>query len=317
MQPPLLLVSYGAPERQEDVVPFLNNLFAGKNVPVERIAAAVQKYERFAAKTGYYSPLNAECRKLIAGVRQIEPDLTIYWGNLFWHPLLTDTVAEMARDGVERAVCFATSAFDSPSGNRRYADALESARQAIGTSGGISPPLIEKLPLSFDHPLFIEAQVECLKKATAKSGGLTSPDPPTAHILFSAHSIPLADAARCQYVQQLQSTCRAVIKKSGMPLPWELVYQSRSGPAEHWLGPDIKDRIRELAATGQCQSVIVSPIGFFCENMETEYDLDIEVGECCAEWGLSFFRAKAVGAMPDICRLLCPDRSTGSSPTGL
>ena len=114
---PLLLISYGAPEQQEDVVPFLNHLFAGKNVPAERVAAAVQKYERFAAKTGHYSPLNAECRKLIAGVRQMEPDLPIYWGNLFWHPLLTDTVAEMARDGVKRAVCFATSAFDSPSGN--------------------------------------------------------------------------------------------------------------------------------------------------------------------------------------------------------
>jgi len=315
---PLLLVSYGAPERQEDVVPFLNNLFAGKNVPAERIAAAVQKYERFAAKTGHYSPLNAECRKLVEGIRQESAAVcrlpaTVYWGNLFWHPLLTDTVAEMARDGVERAVCFATSAFDSPSGNQRYADALESARQAVGASGGagisrgVSPPLLEKLPLPFDHPLFIEAQAERLQTAGGRRQAAAD------FILFSAHSIPLADAARCQYVQQLQSTCRAVIEKSGTQLPWELVYQSRSGPAEHWLGPDIKDRIRELAATGQCRSVIVSPIGFFCENMETEYDLDIEVDECCAELGLSFSRCKAVGAMPGICRLICAALKAGSA----
>jgi len=305
---PLLLVSYGAPERQEEVVPFLNNLFAGKTVTAERIVAAVQKYERYAAKTGHYSPLNAECRKLIAGVRRESVDgwlmppahSAVYWGNLFWHPLLVDTVAEMAQDGVERAVCFATSAFDSPSGNQRYADALESARQAVRASGGLRPPLLEKLPLPFDHPLFIEAQAEQLNK----SGGHKPPGTP-AIVLFSAHSIPLADAARCQYVQQLQSTCRAVIEKSGLSLPWELVYQSRSGAAEHWLGPDIKDRIHELATTGQCQSVIVSPIGFFCENMETEYDLDIEVGECCAELGLSFFRCKTVGAMPGISRLIC------------
>ena len=180
---PLLLVSYGAPERQEDVVPFLNNLFAGKNVATERIAAAVEKYERLAArnllramfceteefpefpnheqittKAGLYSPLNSECRKLIDGIRQIAPDMPIYWGNLFWHPLLTDTVAEMARNGIERAVCFATSVFDSLSGNRRYADALESARQAVGGNA----PLLEKLPLSFDHPLFIETQTDRL-----------------------------------------------------------------------------------------------------------------------------------------------------------
>ena len=306
---PLLLVSYGAPERQEDVVPFLNNLFAGKNVPAERIAAAVQKYERFAAKTGHYSPLNSECRKLIAGVRQIEPNLPIYWGNLFWHPLLTDTVAEMAQDGIKHAVCFATSAFDSPPGNQRYADALEAARQTVGANA----PILEKLPLPFDHPLFIEAQADRLSEAltlTLSQGergqlGLTGTP---AIVLFSAHSILFTDAIRCQYVQQLQSTCGAVIEQvfewGGVSLPWELVYQSRSGASEHWLGPDIKERIRELAA-GQCQSVIVSPIGFFCENMETEYDLDIEVGECCAELGLSFYRAKAVGAMPKICRLLC------------
>jgi len=317
MQPPLLLVSYGAPERQEDVVPFLNNLFAGKNVPAERVAAAVQKYERFAAETGHYSPLNSECRKLIAGVRQEwqrigQDPPPIYWGNLFWHPLLVDTVAEMAQDGIEHAICFATSAFDSPPGNQRYADALETARQAVGSNviGG-GAPILEKLPLPFDHPLFIEAQAERLLEALTltlsqrERGQLDLADTQAlAVILFSAHSIPLADAVRCHYVEQLQSTCRAVIEKSGLAIPWELVYQSRSGAAAHWLGPDIKERIRELAAE-KYQSVIVSPIGFFCENMETEYDLDIEVGACCAELGLSFFRAKAVGAMPQICRLLC------------
>ena len=296
---PLLLVSYGAPERQADVVPFLSNLFAEKNVPAERIAVAVQKYERYATKTGRYSPLNSECRKLIAGVQRIEPDLPIYWGNLFGHPLLVDTIAEMVQDGVKRALCFATSAFDSPSGNERYADALESARKTIG----VNAPILEKLPLPFEHPLFIDAQIDCLKVATNKSGGHTSHDMP-AIILFSAHSIPLADATLCQYVGQLHSTCRAVVEKSHTSLPWELVYQSRSGAAELWLGPDIKERIRELAAAGQYRSVIVSPIGFFCENMETEYDLDVEVGECCTQLGLSFFRAKAVGAVPKICQLM-------------
>ena len=292
---PLLLVSYGAPERQEDVVPFLNNLFAGKNIPAERLAAAVRKYERFTTKTGHYSPLNSECRKLIAGVRQIAPNLPIYWGNLFWHPLLVDTVAKMARDGIKHAACFATSAFDSPSGNQRYADALEAARHAVGTDA----PSLEKLPLPFEHPLFIEAQANRLCEIINNTRQTA-----TDFILFSAHSIPTADASRCRYVEQLQSTCRSVIEKSGTLIPWELVYQSRSGAAAHWLGPDVKDRIRELAVAEQCQSITVSPIGFFCENMETEYDLDVEVGECCAELGLSFYRAKAVGAMPQTCRLL-------------
>ena len=313
---PLLLVSYGAPERQDEVVPFLNNLFAGKNVPAERIASAVQKYKRFAAKTGHYSPLNTECRKLIKGIRQeccphpnplpagegtigtslpMGEKTRIYWGNLFWHPFLADTIAEMAKDGIERAACFATSAFDSPSGNQRYADALESARRAVGTNA----PILEKLPLPFDHPLFIEAQADSLPPVSAVVCRL-----PSAVLLFSAHSIPLADAAQSKYVEQLQSVCRSVIEKSGMTMPWELVYQSRSGQAEHWLGPDIKERIITLATEGHVESVIVSPIGFFCENMETEYDLDVEAGELCAKLGLNYHRVKAVGGVPKICRMI-------------
>ena len=312
---PLLLVSYGAPERQEDVVPFLNNLFAGKNVPAERVAAAVQKYERLAARNqlrAIYSdsdeaepgtavqcsPLNSECRKLIEGIKRIDPDLPVYWGNLFWHPLLVDTVAEMARDGIERAVCFATSAFDSPSGNQRYTDTLESVRQIVGANA----PILEKLPLPFEHPLFIEAQVDSLQQHSRPLSA--------AVLLFSAHSISLADSARCHYVEQLQSTCQKIVEKSGTPIPWELVYQSRSGLAEHWLGPDIKERINELATDGRVESVIVSPIGFFCENMETEYDLDMEVGEHCAKLGINFYRTRAVGTMPQICRMIV--ETTGS-----
>ena len=304
---PLLLLSYGAPQQREDVLPFLNHLFAGSDVPAERIAAAIQKYERYAAKTGRYSPLNAECRKLIDGIRRINPNLPVYWGNLFWHPLLVDTVAEMAHEGVKCAACFATSAFDSPYGNRRYADALESARQTLGANA----PALEKLPLPFEHPLFIEAQADRLLETLAPFHLAGTPAP---CILFSAHSIPLADADQSQYVEQLQTTCRAVIEKGGTTIPWELVYQSRSGTAEYWLGPDIKERIGELAAAGRIKSLIVSPIGFFCENMETEYDLDVEVGAYCSELGLSFSRSKAVGTMPTICRLIMELTVTSGSP---
>ena len=291
---PLLLLSYGAPERQEEVVPFLDNLFAGKNVSAERFAAAIQKYERLATKTGRYSPLPSECRTLLEGIRQFDPNCPLYWGNLFWHPLLVDTVVSMAKDKIDHAVCFAASAFDSPPGNQRYADALESARRTVGSNA----PILEKLPLPFEHPLFLEALTDRLVE------NLSACRLPSPVLLFSAHSIPLVDAVRSNYAEQLRSTCRSVIEKSGFSIPWELVYQSRSGPAEHWLGPDIKERISVLATEGQAESVIVLPIGFFCENMETEYDLDMEVGGHCATLGLPFYRVRAVGAMPKICRMI-------------
>ena len=316
----LLLLSYGAPECKDDVLPFLRNVLAGKNVPEERLQKAAQKYYEVGSQTGSFSPLNAECRELIAGILQAaadngeKPDL--YWGNLFWHPLLVDTVAEMAHDGVTEAVCFATSAFDSPQGNQRYLDALCAARNEVEKISGLSPPVITKLPLPYIEPLFIESQTDVLLHALAYSTleqepFQTSSEPEESDelisdtvILFSAHSIPVEDARHSPYVAQLNECCRETIAKVGR-VPWELVFQSRSGsPTEPWLEPDIKNRIKKIAAEGRYRSVVVVPIGFFCENFETVYDLDLEVGSLCDEAGLGYLRAPAVGASPKICRMI-------------
>lgn len=324
-----LLVSYGSPESREEVVPFLENLFAGKPVPPERIARAAEKYDQCVRQTGRYSPLNEECRSLLSGIlrefrERTEPPeklFKVYWGNLFWHPLLEDTVAAMTQDGVQHALCFATSAFDSQAGNRRYADALDAARNRVRQKLGTEPPILEKPPLPFEHPLFLEAQADTLLRAMASAtleleirlngvpvGGKTRREAtnPVDRILvlFSAHSIPQSDAEKSPYVSQLLRTCRRVVELCG-PFPFELVFQSRSGGStERWLEPDIRDRVREIGASKEYAAIVVSPIGFFCENMETLYDLDCEIGEICNASGLLFFRAGAVGAAPKICRMI-------------
>jgi ferrochelatase len=315
-----LLISYGAPEKKEEVIPFLHNLLAGKmdsKMLQDRIIAASEKYDETARQTGKLSPLNEECRNLITGIhREAELsnfDLRIYWGNLFWHPLLENTLAKMTEDGIKQAVWFATSMFDSGISSKRYNNALKTACQKMGSVA----PIFEKLPLTFNHPLFIEAQTDCLCETLARiSSEIVSDKSPfyelenSVLVLFSAHSIPKSDAACSNYVTQLRQACRFVIEKSYVPsLSWELVFQSRSGSAEHWLAPDIKDRIREIAATGQYRTIIVSPIGFFCENMETVNDLDWEVGKICNEIGLRFIRARAIGALPKISKMIVAEIS--------
>jgi len=302
-----LLLSYGAPERKEEVVPFLRNVLAGKNVPPEQLDVAAKKYDELARRTGRFSPLNEACRSLLAGISkelsEHGPKLDIYWGNLYGEPLLDKTVVGMNENGVRRAVCFVTSAFDSPQGNRRYADALEAARRKIGPGA----PILDKLPLPFAHPLFIEAQTDRLLSALA----LVLLDDPfngnrndDVRILFTAHAIPEQDAATSPYVSQLHETCRAVVDKVGT-FSYELVFQSRSGrPSEPWTGPDIQDRVREIATEGRYRSIVVSPIGFFCENFETFWDLDQEVDDFCNAAGLRFVRAAAVGASPKTCRMI-------------
>jgi ferrochelatase len=297
-----LLVSYGAPERREEVLPFLQRIFHGKEVSAERIQLAAEKYHRFAEQTGQYSPLNAECQKLLqvlpVGIKQ-------YWGNLFWKPLLADTVKQMVQDGVKNAVYFTTSAFDSYTANRRYDEALERTVKESGADLTLRKLLSSQNPMR-QHPLFIKAQANTLLEATAWAT-LDSPSGETPLTLFSAHSIPKQDAAMSNYVGQLQETCQKVAAACGIT-DWELVFQSRSGSPSHWIGPDIQERIGQIAIENKREkkyaAVVVSPIGFFLENMETLNDLDGEVGCLCKELGLNFRRAKTVGTSPEIGQMI-------------
>lgn len=308
----LLLISYGAPEHREDVIPFLENVLGGKGVPRSRLEAAAKKYDNIARKTGRFSPLNEECRSLIAGILKELNRLTppesrvpsVYWGNLYWHPLVEETVADMAHDGIRRAKCFATSAFDSLAGNKRYADVLRSAQPRVERATRLPTPILEKTPLPFEHPLFLRAQADRLLEALAWSALDGRRQTDETLVLFTAHSVLLADAHRSDYFVQLTQTCEKVAHCCG-PLPWELAFQSRSGgDPRNWLGPDVRDRIREIGSAGKYRSIVVSPIGFFCENLETVGDLDVELAELCAEVGLAMARARTVGAAPEICRMI-------------
>src|SRR6266704_786431 len=124
----LLLVSFGGPECREDVIPFLENVLRGRNVPRERLLRVAQHYYAFDGRT----PINAQNRALIAALtREFAdrgPHLPIYWGNRNWHPLLPDTLRKMEADGVKRALAFVTSAFSSYSGCRQYRENIEQAR---------------------------------------------------------------------------------------------------------------------------------------------------------------------------------------------
>ena len=114
----LLVLSFGGPEGMSEVMPFLENVLRGKNVPPERMRAVAQHYELF----GGVSPINAQNRRLIAALEkelgENGPRLPVYWGNRNWHPFLADTLRRMRNDGIRNALAFFTSAYSSYSGCR-------------------------------------------------------------------------------------------------------------------------------------------------------------------------------------------------------
>ncbi len=309
----ILVVSFGGPEGPDDVIPFLENVLRGKNVPRERMLEVSEHYQHF----GGVSPINEQCRDLIAALEQEiaehGPKLPIYWGNRNWEPFLNDTIQQMADDGVERAIAYFTNNFSCYSGCRQYRENILEARDAVGDKA----PRIDKLRMAYNHPAFIETVAELTQK---ELDSFSSENKSAARLLFTAHSIPLSMAENCDYEKQLTESCRLVAEQLGHS-NWELVYQSRSGPPQQpWLEPDVCDRIEELHAAGELPSVVIIPIGFVSDHMEVLFDLDTEARELSEKLQIDFRRVPTIGVNPrtvSMIRELIEERietEQGSSP---
>ena len=302
----VLLVSFGGPDGPDDVLPFLENVLRGRNVPRERMLEVAEHYQHFGGK----SPINGQNLALIAALREEldrhGPRLPIYWGNRNWHPLLTDTLREMADAGVKRAIAFVTSGFSCYSGCRQYRENIAAAREPLGDRA----PTVDKIRVFFNHPGFVGPMAENVRAALAHFPAEARGAVP---VLFTAHSIPMSMAETSKYVLQLQESCRLVAEQAGVA-DWKLVYQSRSGPpTQPWLDPDICDEIRARHAAG-LPRLVIAPIGFISDHMEVLYDLDTEAADLCRELGVEMVRAATVGTAPDFVaavRELIAERAWG------
>ncbi|MFD9355420.1 ferrochelatase [Streptomyces sp. NPDC060031] len=308
----LLLLSFGGPEGPDDVVPFLENVTRGRGIPRERLKEVGQHYFGF----GGVSPINGQNRELLDALRgdfaEHGLDLPVYWGNRNWAPYLTDVMREMAADGRRRIAVLATSAYASYSGCRQYRENLADALAALAGEGVAELPKVDKLRHYFNHPGFVQPMIDgvlaALESLPAEVRG-------GARLAFTTHSIPTAAAdasgpaedhteggAGGAYVNQHLDVARviadAVRAETGTELPWELVYQSRSGaPHIPWLEPDICDHLESLHEAG-APAVVMVPIGFVSDHMEVLYDLDTEATAKAAELGLPVARSATVGADP-------------------
>ncbi len=314
----LLLLSFGGPEGPDDVLPFLRNVTRDRDVPDERLAVVAQQYELFGGR----SPINAQCRDLLAALRTELADhnvtLPLYWGNRNWDPFLADTVATMAGDGVTNALVFATSAFGSYSGCRQYQQDLAGAADTVGPIA----PRLSKLRLFYNHPGFIEAMADRLQHSLAgppPASRISLAQGPT-RIVFSAHSIPQTMADGCQYRDQLHEAARLVLAAAGVEPHYDLVFQSRSGPPSMpWLEPDVNAQLRGLAADGVSRVVLV-PIGFISDHMEVLFDLDTQARATAEELGLELIRVPTVGTHPrfvTMIRQLIEERLVGADRLSL
>lgn len=308
----VLLLSFGGPERPEDVIPFLENVTRGRGIPPERLADVAEHYLHF----GGVSPINGINRAVIERLRTYV-DVPVYFGNRNWEPYVEDTVTAMRDDGVRRAAVFTTSAWGGYSSCTQYVEDIARGRQAAGAS---APQLI-KLRQYFDHPLFVQMFADAITAAAATV-------PEDARLVFTAHSIPLAARSRCGtalYERQVGYASALVAAAAGYD-DYDQVWQSRSGPPQvPWLEPDVGDHLSSLAENGTT-AVIVCPIGFVADHIEVVWDLDHELREQAEAAGMAFARAATPNA--DLARVAAellaelrdgrdPVRVSGTNPPPL
>jgi protoporphyrin/coproporphyrin ferrochelatase len=309
----LLVVSFGGPEGHDDVIPFLQNVLRGRNVPRERMLAVAEHYYHFDGK----SPINQQTRDLIAAIKNElthhGPNLPVYWGNRNWHPMLADTLRQMKNDGIKRALAFVTSAYSSYSGCRQYREDIARAQSEVGEGA----PQVDKLRVFFNHPGFLEATEDRLREALSQ---LPAHSRHNVQIVYVAHSVPMSMANSSDYVKQLEEVRR--LASAGLAIKNDaLVYQSRSGaPGQPWLEPDILDHLREVKEKNLASAVVIAPISFISDHMEVLYDLDIEARQLCEELSLPMARAKTVGVHPnfiEMIRELILERTEGAERRAL
>jgi len=285
-----LLVSFGGPEGPDDVMPFLENVVRGRNVPRARLESVAEHYYHFGGR----SPINEQNRALIAALEEEFGEhgvrLPIYFGNRNWRPYLADALRRMQPDGIRRAVALFTSVFSCYSSCRQYRENIAAAQEEVGTNA----PEVHKLRAFFNHPGFIEAMAD---RVGAALNELPAERRGAAALVFCTHSIPRTMADRSAHEQQFAESSRLVADAVGHGR-WTLAYQSRSGPpTQPWLEPDICDKLDELKADGTAD-VVVIPIGFVSDHLEVLWDLDNEAQQHAAEIGLTMIRAGTVGTHP-------------------
>ena len=300
-----LLVSFGGPEATDDVVPFLENVTRGKNIPRERLVEVGKHYYDFGGR----SPINDQCRELVAAIRadfeREGVELPVYWGNRNWDPYLSDTLARMADDGIRRALCLVTSAYASYSGCRQYRENLWDAAEPLGDAA----PRLDRIRHYFNHPGFVEPFVSATVDAIES---LPADVRDEARIVFVTHSIPdTMNAASgrhdgapeggayvAQHLDVAATVAAAVAERTGVERDDALVYCSRSGPPTMpWLEPDVNDHLEAVVEAGT-RAVVVVPIGFVSDHMEVIYDLDTEAAQTADKLGLEYRRAATPGVDP-------------------
>ena len=291
----ILLIGFGGPEKPQEIMPFLRQVTAGRNIPDERLQIVAHHYEAIGGK----SPYNAWATQLKNDLSKLMgTELPVFLGYRNAAPFLKDILLEVHDQGLKKGAGVILAPFRSTAGCRRYKENIHEALH----QNGIMDLSYSYLPAWYNHPDLIKLIADLVKNEIKK---IPFDIFRSTEILFSCHSIPLMmekDCTSCIYSAEYEVAARLVAEQVGLS-GWKHVYQSRSGSStQPWLEPDIFEMIKASAAAGK-KAVLVIPMGFLSDNAEVLYDLDIEAKKLAEDSGLEFYRVGTPGNHPVLVQI--------------
>ncbi len=299
----VLVLAYGGPKHLDEVKPFLARVLVPRVPSAQMVERALARYRAIGGASPLAENTFAQASALdaylrgpgaagLAGTDGEPPEVGTFVGMRFTEPSISHAVEQALDFGRGRAVAVILASHQSARATGGYVADVEAACSALGDP---TPGRVRFVARWHAAPLFLEALAERVREVLPLSDGGERSD---LSVFFTAHSLPMEGGERdADYESALLETARGVMALVGH-LPWRLAYQSRSDrPGVKWLGPDVADALAEEAAAGR-REVVVVPLGFVSEHLETLYDLDVALAARAAELGLGFRRASTVQDSP-------------------
>ncbi|MDO8446957.1 MAG: ferrochelatase [Deltaproteobacteria bacterium] len=309
----VLLLAFGGPESLDVVEPFLRNVLVGRPITPELVERVKKRYELIGGKSPLPEITRSQAQLLeeqlnssFPGTVPILPPLSsppyqggdmggwkVYVGMRYWHPFIKETVKKIKDDGIKRIIALPMAAQNSKASTGGYIDALN---KALEEYAGLDVKVIGAWNR---NRFYIEAVAETVKAALDEFPGERRKN---VEVIFSAHSLPKRTVEGDPYEAQLRESIDDVLKVVG-PLNWHLAYQSKGQAPVEWLGPEVEKVMEGLAGEGK-KDVLIVPIGFVCDHVETLYDIDVVFRNKADELGMNFRRARSLNVSPTFIEAL-------------
>ncbi len=303
----VLLIGFGGPEKPEDVIPFLEDVTRGRNIPAERLKLVATQYEKIGGSSPYNGLTGEQAQALEKLLKARGLDIPVVMGFAHFHPTIMETLAELVKKGKTNVFAIVMAPHRSPASYDKYVQKVDEALKTLNPA-----PKITYAPEWHTHTGFIHAIEQRVKDAFA----LLAPEEKARHraeLIFTTHSIPRAMSLSSPYSKQFEETAQLVTQRSEVPY-YQTAFTSRSGrPEDAWLEPDLGDFIvrRTYETLAAC---VVAPIGFLVDHVEVLYDIDILAQEKAKWKALHMVRAKTVGTHPSFIAMLASLVEESSNP---